>query len=155
VRQKTSCTLNSKLPCVPYELFRFRTARSDVHCSLRPAALPYYLAPSGKLPGVWRPILSEPIDPALFSLHPMPELVSVQSMLLTPAAIPVVRLPTNLAGLPATIVSASTLFVTIDPAPITDACPISTPGPIKARAPIQHSPAMRIGALTNRNETSR
>ena len=52
----------------------------------------------------------------------------------TPVPISVARLPTNLAGLPATIVSASTLFITIDPAPITAACPISTPGPIKARA---------------------
>ena len=66
-----------------------------------------------------------------------------------------VRLPTSLAGFPVTIVSASTFVVTIDPAPITAACPISTPGPTKTRAAIQHSPAILIGALTNGNVTSR
>lgn len=66
-----------------------------------------------------------------------------------------VRLPTSLAGFPVTIVSASTFVVTIDPAPITAACPISTPGPTKTRAAIQHSPAILIGALTNGKVTSR
>lgn len=66
-----------------------------------------------------------------------------------------IRLPTSLAGLPVTIVSASTFVVTIDPPPITAASPISTPGPTKTRAAIQHSPTLLIGALTNGKVTSR
>jgi hypothetical protein len=43
-----------------------------------------------------------------------------------------VRLPTSLAGSPVTSVAASTLVVTIDPAPMRAACPTSTPGPTKS-----------------------
>jgi hypothetical protein len=66
----------------------------------------------------------------------------------------IIRVPTTLAGTPATTVPDATSDKRTEQAPTTAPRRILTPGPTNARVAIQHSASMLIGDATSGNEMS-